>query len=347
MAPNTRENETIYDEVEHKLEKLVPPQAGPWNYKIVYLNLLTFSYWLIAGAYGLYLCFTSAKWATIIFEFILFFFAEMGITAGAHRLWTHKSYKAKLPLEIFLMVLNSVAFQNTATDWVRDHRLHHKYSDTDADPHNAARGLFFSHVGWLLVRKHDEVKKRGKFTDMSDIYNNPVLKFQKKYAIPFIGAVCFILPTVIPMYFWGESLNNAWHICILRYAMNLNVTFSVNSLAHIWGNKPYDKDIKPAQNFGVTLATFGEGFHNYHHVFPWDYRTSELGDNKFNFTTKFINFFERIGLAYDLKTVSDDVIAQRAKRTGDGTHLWDCADKNNNDVVQTKAQIDTLCTKHE
>lgn len=106
--------------------------------------------------------------------------SEIGITAGAHRLWTHKAYKAKLPLQIILMLMNSVAFQNTAISWVRDHRLHHKFSDTDADPHNANRGFFFSHMGWLLVKKHPEVLKKGKQIDMSDIESNPVLVFQKK-----------------------------------------------------------------------------------------------------------------------------------------------------------------------
>lgn len=105
---------------------------------------------------------------------------ELGVTAGAHRLWSHKSYKAKLPLQIILMVLNSIAFQNSAIDWIRNHRTHHKYSDTDADPHNASRGFFYSHIGWLLVKKHPETIRRGKTVDLSDIYNNPVLRFQKK-----------------------------------------------------------------------------------------------------------------------------------------------------------------------
>lgn len=116
----------------------------------------------------------------IFIGFLLLVLAEIGITAGAHRLWAHKTYKAKLPLQILLMLMNSIAFQNTAIDWARDHRLHHKYSDTDADPHNANRGFFYSHVGWLLVKKHPEVKKRGKDIDCSDIYGNPVLQFQKK-----------------------------------------------------------------------------------------------------------------------------------------------------------------------
>ncbi|XP_075975293.1 acyl-CoA Delta(11) desaturase-like [Anticarsia gemmatalis] len=307
---------------------ILKPQAAPRKYDIVYQNLITFGYWHLAAIYGLYLCFTELKWATMAFGFLLFVAAEIGITAGAHRLWAHKTYKAKLPLEILLMIMNSIAFQNTATDWVRDHRLHHKYCDTDADPHNATRGMFYSHVGWLLVRKHPDVKGRGKTIEMSDIYNNPVLRFQKKYAIPFIGMVCFGLPTFIPVYCWGESWSNAWHLNMLRYVLNLNVTFMVNSVAHIYGNKPYDKSIQAAQNLLVSASTFGEGFHNYHHVFPWDYRAAELGNNCLNLTTKFIDFFAAIGWAYDLKAVSQEMIEKRAKRTGDGTNLWGWEDKD-------------------
>ncbi|CAH2100649.1 unnamed protein product [Euphydryas editha] len=227
-----------------------------------------------------------------------------------------------MPLQIILMVMNTFAFQNTIVHWVRDHRMHHKYSDTDADPHNPTRGVFYSHMGWLLVRKNEEVKKRGKFIDMSDIYSNPVLMFQKKYAIPFVGTVCFLLPTVIPMYFFGESLNTAWHVTILRYISLIHATLLINSVAHLYGTKPYDKTIKPTQNLLVSLIAFGEGFHNYHHVFPWDYRTAELGNNALNSTTWFIDFFAWLGWAYDLKTASDDLVQSRLKRTGDGNNTW-------------------------
>ncbi|VVC86810.1 unnamed protein product [Leptidea sinapis] len=321
MAPKQSSEETV-EETSEDLVKPVPGQWTPRKYHIVYRNLLTFGYGHITACYGLYLAVTEATWSTLFFNWVIYVTASIGVTAGAHRLWTHRAYKAKLPLQILLMVMNTLAFQNTVTDWVRDHRLHHRYSDTDADPHNASRGFFYSHVGWLLVRKHDEVKKRGRQTDMSDIRANPVLRFQKKYAVPFIGTVCFLLPTVIPVYFWGETLKVAWHLAILRYIMNLHGTFLVNSAAHIWGMKPYEKNIKPAQNLAVSFITFGEGFHNYHHTYPWDYRTAELGNNMLNMTTLFIDFFGWIGWAYDMKTVDDEIIRSRAKRTGDGTNSW-------------------------
>ncbi|KPJ02273.1 Acyl-CoA Delta(11) desaturase [Papilio xuthus] len=311
MAPDVSSVEVI--EREPEFEKLVAPQAAPRKYQIVYRNILTFGY---------------AHLTALLYPL------RISITAGAHRLWTHRAYKAKLPLQIILVVLNSLAFQNTAIDWVRDHRLHHRYSDTDADPHNATRGFFYSHIGWLLVRKHEEVKRRGKFIDMSDIYANPVLCFQRKYAIPFIGTICFVLPTIIPMYFFGESLKTAWCIAVLRYVLNLHIAFLVNSAAHIWGNKPYDRTIKPVQSLPVSFVAFGEGFHNYHHVFPWDYRTAELGNNYLNLTTIFIDFFAKIGWAYDLKSVNDDMIKSRSDRTGDGTNMWGFGDKKNCDKFE-------------
>lgn len=130
------------------------------------------------------------------------------------------------------------------------------------------------------------------------------------------------------MYFFGETLNTAWNIAMLRYVLNLHITFLVNSAAHLWGNKPYDKTIKPAQNLSVSFISFGEGFHNYHHVFPWDYRTAELGNNWLNLTTRFIDFFAWIGWAYDMKTVPDGLVEARVKRTGDGTNSWGMGEKH-------------------
>ncbi|KAI8441356.1 hypothetical protein MSG28_014973 [Choristoneura fumiferana] len=156
-------------------------------------------------------------------------------------------------------------------------KLHHKYSDTDADPHNATRGFFYSHIGWLLVVKHPEVRKRGQAIDVSDLLRNPVLTFQRKHVIPLLTLVCYVIPTVIPMYFWGETFTNAWHIMMLRFCIGLNFVSLINSAAHTFGNRPYDKNIMPTQNMGVTLATLGEGFHNYHHVFPLITKQQNLG----------------------------------------------------------------------
>lgn len=252
-----------------------------------------------------------------------------GITAGAHRLWSHRSYKAKWPLRLILTFCNTLAFEDSAIDWARDHRVHHKYSETDADPHNAKRGFFFSHVGWLLCRKHPDVKEKGKQIDMSDLWADPILKYQKKYYLILMPLICFVMPTLVPIYFWGETFKNAFFVNLFRYAFTLNASWLVNSAAHMWGQKPYDRFISPTENLMVSVFALGEGWHNYHHTFPWDYKTSELGKYSVNFSTAFIDFFAKIGWAYDLKTVSEEMIKKRVERTGDGSHeIWGWGDKD-------------------
>uniref|UniRef100_A0A1E1W9U1 Fatty acid desaturase domain-containing protein n=1 Tax=Pectinophora gossypiella TaxID=13191 RepID=A0A1E1W9U1_PECGO len=164
---------------------------------------------------------------------------------------------------------------------------------------------------------------------MSDLWADPILRFQKKYYMILMPLACFILPAVIPT-LWGESLWNGFFVCsIFRYVYVLNVTWLVNSAAHMFGNKPYDHNISPVENKSVALVVLGEGFHNYHHTFPWDYKTAELGGYSLNITKMFIDAMAKIGLAYDLKTVSHDIIEKRVKRTGDGSHdVWGWDDKD-------------------
>ncbi|XP_050346627.1 acyl-CoA Delta-9 desaturase-like [Nymphalis io] len=299
---------------------IVPPSAEKRKWEIVWRNVILFVFLHVGGVYGAYLFLTKAMWTTRLFAVILYLCSGLGITAGAHRLWAHKSYKAKLPLRIMLTIFNTIAFQDSVLDWARDHRMHHKYSETDADPHNATRGFFFSHVGWLLVRKHRQIKEKGNTIDMSDLWADPILRFQKKYYLILMPLACFILPTYIPT-LWGESLWNGYFVCaIFRYVWVLNVTWLVNSAAHLWGSKPYDRNINPVEIKPVSFVVLGEGFHNYHHTFPWDYKTAELGEYSLNLSKLFIDTMSLIGWAYDLKTVSTDVIMKRVKRTGDGSH---------------------------
>lgn len=96
-------------------------------------------------------------------------------------------------------------------------------------------------------------------------------------------------------------------------------------------NYLFSRTINPSENVGVALFALGEGWHNYHHVFPWDYKTAELGNYRLNFTTGFIDFCSRIGLAYDLKTVPVEMVQRRVERTGDGSHeVWGWGDRDMN-----------------
>lgn len=296
--------------------------------QIVWRNVIWFIILHAGALYGMFLI----PWLhpyTWIWTIVSYTWGAWGVTAGAHRLWAHRSYKAKMPLRILLAIWNSMAFQNDVIEWSRDHRMHHKFSETNADPHNAARGFFFAHCGWLMCRKHPAVKAKGNQIDLSDLLNDPVLKVQRKYYLLSVALFCFAFPAVVPWYFWGESGWNAYFTCSLfRYALSLNFTWCVNSVAHMWGNKPFDKHINPVENPLVVFGAVGEGFHNYHHTFPFDYATSELGGS-WNMTTMFIDSMAWIGQAYDRKRVSNDAIAKRKLRTGDGTKFFGYGQKAN------------------
>lgn len=293
-------------------KKAKPPMRMVWR------NIILMGALHLAAVYALTLA-PSAKALTWLWAGFCFLLSALGVTAGAHRLWSHRSYTAATPLRVFLAIANSMAFQNHIYEWARDHRVHHKFSETDADPHNATRGFFFSHVGWLMVRKHPDVIEKGKKLDLTDLKADPVVMFQKKYYKPSVVLLCFVLPTFVPWYFWEETFWTSYFLAaILRYTLVLNATWLVNSAAHMFGNKPYDVTINPRENRFVAFGAIGEGFHNYHHTFPYDYSTSEYGWRG-NITTCFINISRWLGLASNCKVASHEVILARRRRTGDSS----------------------------
>ncbi|ODN04089.1 Acyl-CoA Delta(11) desaturase [Orchesella cincta] len=202
----------------------------------------------------------------------------------------------------------------------RDHRLHHKYSETDADPHNISRGIFFTHIGWTMIKEHPQVTEKEKTIDFSDLHNDPVVAFQHKYFRIFDLILYHAMPILIPYYLWLPSLYMCVCVNYLRFVISYNTSSLGNSVAHTWTRKPYQKDIGPSDVTWLSLLIVGEGWHNFHHVFPWDYRSTDIGLYVCNLATAFIDLMAKIGWAYDLKTVPDQVIRRRAARTGDGSH---------------------------
>ncbi|KAK9878855.1 hypothetical protein WA026_003689 [Henosepilachna vigintioctopunctata] len=317
------ESSTAVCDHSHTKKKILPSEIGTdysFKRKIVWKNVFAFVVLHLGALYGLYLGFFEAKWLTIVFVWFLIFATGEGITAGAHRLYSHKSYKATLPLRVVLLILQTIAGQNCMYIWARDHRQHHKYSDTDADPHNANRGFFFSHMGWLMSKKHPMVIAKGKTIDMSDLEADALVMFQKKYYNPLYFFLALVFPVYLPVYLWNETAWTALFTCyFLRYVALLHITWTVNSIAHYYGTKPFDMNIVAVESKIVSLWAGGEGWHNYHHTFPWDYKASEFAA-PLNATTTLIDIMAYFGLAYDMREASISMIQKRIKRTGDGSH---------------------------
>lgn len=137
-----------------------------------------------------------------------------------------------------LMIFHTQAFQEPIIKWVKEHRVHHKYTDTDADPYNALRGFWFSHYGWIITKRTPEFKEALKKLDFSDLYQDPIVTFQKQHFLKLVAVLTFIIPTFVPVYFWGESIRNAFFFCACtNWVCIMNTSFSINSFAHILGHK--------------------------------------------------------------------------------------------------------------
>jgi stearoyl-CoA desaturase (delta-9 desaturase) len=176
---------------------------------------------------------------------------------------------------------------------------------TDADPHNATRGFFFAHVGWLLIKKHPDIVAAGKKLTFDDLANDSTVTFQKVADPWFALFMCFVFPGLVCT-LWGDSFwNGYWVAGSLRYVFLLHCTWLVNSAAHLYGEHPYDPKSWPAENPLVAFASMGEGWHNWHHKYPFDYSASEFGASKqFNPTRMFIDTCVLLGLASDCKTAT-------------------------------------------
>ncbi len=213
------------------------------------------------------------------------------------------------------MLANSIANQGSIYHWSRDHRVHHKHSETNGDPHNATRGFFFAHVGWLFVKKHPDVIAAGKKLTFDDLEEDATVMLQKKLDPWGSLFMCYVFPALVAM-LWGEQFwLGFWVAGALRYVYVLHCTWLVNSAAHFFGERPYDPNINPAENPLVAVFAVGEGWHNWHHKYPYDYAASEFGWSKqYNPTKVFIDVCVKLGLASNLKRATGAWSKLKAQR---------------------------------
>lgn len=291
----------------------------PFKTEIIWENVLLMLVLHIGAIYGLVFGLLYAKWQTVLWTYLLHAGSAVGVIAGAHRLWSHRAYKANLPLRIMLMLLQTMALQRDIYEWCRDHRVHHRYSETDADPHNSKRGYFFAHIGWLLSRKHPQVIEKGSKIDLTDLMADPVVRYQRLFYVPLVAICWAAIPTFVPCRYWNEDVILSFFFCVMyRFVHVLHCSFMVNSSAHMYGMGPYDKSISPREGPNVRYLTYGEGYHNYHHAFPWDYSASELGwERNFNPSTLVIDCFAWLGWAWDRRKATENMVESRKQRIGD------------------------------
>jgi stearoyl-CoA desaturase (Delta-9 desaturase) len=246
--------------------------------------------------FGIVHGYTGLDW--ILFG-ILYGVTGLGITVGYHRLISHRSFACSNSVKIALLIAGGWAFQNSALKWSADHVRHHAKVDQEEDPYNASKGFWYSHVLWLFLKDPYATDKYA-----AQFRKDPLVVWQDKYYSPILISG-FALP------FLAGFLHGGWMGglgCFLlagvgRSFLVLNSTFCINSICHLWGDQPNGTENSSRDSWWISLITFGEGYHNYHHAYPRDYRN---GPKWFNFDpSKWLIFgLSSVGFASNLVRVN-------------------------------------------
>ncbi|KAI0790362.1 delta9-fatty acid desaturase [Abortiporus biennis] len=243
------------------------------------------------------------RWETFVWSIVYYFITGLGITAGYHRLWAHRSYNASKPLQYFLCLAGSGAVEGSIKWWSRGHRAHHRYTDTELDPYNAHKGFWWSHVGWMILKP----RRKPGVADVSDLSKSEVVRWQHRWYIWLILICGFLFPTVVAGLGWGDWLGGFVFAGAARLTFVHHSTFCVNSLAHWLGERPFDDKHTPRDHMITALVTVGEGYHNFHHQFPMDYRNA-IKWYQYDPTKWFIWTMSSLGLASHLKQFPDNEV---------------------------------------
>jgi stearoyl-CoA desaturase (Delta-9 desaturase) len=229
----------------------------------------------------------------------------LSITLGYHRLFSHLTFRAKWPVKLFTLVFGAGAFEGSALVWSADHRRHHKFTDDEDDPHDISKGFFHAHIGWLLFRMGPDTP----LTWVRDLQKDRLAVWQHKYYLPLAVSVGFGLPLLAGL-LWGGWISALGAVLIAgaaRIVFVHHMTFCINSLCHWIGNRPYSSKCTARDSLVMAFFTFGEGYHNFHHEFQYDYRNG-VKPWQFDPTKWTIWLLQKVGLADKLRKVPEEVI---------------------------------------
>lgn len=241
----------------------------------------------------------------------------LGITVGFHRYFTHKSFEAPRAVQATLGALGSMAVEGPLLTWAATHRLHHQHSDRDADPHSPhthgegftgfIKGLVHSHFGWLFMKEPENLAKYAP-----DLAKDPLVRFFDRTFVWWM-LLGLVLPAVVgglvTMSWSGVGLGFLWG-GLARVFFVHHVTWSVNSVCHLWGSRPFRSHDHSRNNALFGILAFGEGWHNNHHAFPASARHG-LRAWQFDLSYLVIRALGLVGLAWDIRVPTAD--RQKAK----------------------------------
>ncbi len=219
-----------------------------------------------APLWGILVGFSGWTWLAAGLIWLL---SGLSITAGYHRLWSHRSYRAAWPLRLFLVIFGTFALQNSVLVWCARHRFHHRFvDDVERDPHSIKTGFWHAHIGWMLRRwSSSEVD----FEQVWDLERDPLLSWQHRHYWLLTWLFNLGVPIVLGLLV-GDVIGMVLLAGAVRLVVSQHCTFFINSMAHTWGKRRHSDENTSRDNGWLALLTWGEGYHNFHHAFQADYR---------------------------------------------------------------------------
>ena len=274
------------------------PEGG--NPRINWVNLLFLTATPLLALIGIPLYLAAHPFSGMNLLFLVLFYVATGlsITAGYHRLFAHRSYESGTLVRLFFLTFGAAAFQNSALKWSADHRLHHRFVDSLKDPYSIQKGFFYAHIGWIFFK--DDVYD---FEPLKDISSDPLVRWQHRFYFP----IAVIAGLIFPMgagWVIGDTWGGLLWGGIVRIVLVHHSTFLINSLSHYIGRQPYSVENSSRDNFFTAFLTFGEGYHNYHHQFQFDYRNG-IHWYQWDPTKWIIKTLELVRCAKKLRKASD------------------------------------------
>ena len=243
------------------------PEVAPVNWAVTAVLGLTFLAAItVVPWYGIVHGYNGWSW---LFFAIFLVLNGIGIGSGYHRLWSHRTYEAHPLLRAFLAVMGGMALQNSIIVWSARHRVHHRdVDDNDKDPYSIGRGFWFAHIGWMLK---DYPSGEVDYSLVRDLEKDPIAAWQHRWYWTLVWVTNLAMPLLLG-WLTGDMLGMFLLAGVLRLVLSHHVTFFINSLAHMWGRQPYTDENSARDQHFLALITYGEGYHNYHHMFQSDYR---------------------------------------------------------------------------
>jgi stearoyl-CoA desaturase (Delta-9 desaturase) len=261
---------------------------------------------LTVTALPVYLWFFGFDWFHFGMFFVMFILTGFSITAGYHRFFAHKTFEARWPLRLMVLIFGAAAFENSVLMWTSDHRRHHKHTDHDDDPYNIQKGFFHAHMGWILFKLNAE----PPLDNVPDLERDALVRWQHRYVHLLAVVVGFVLPTLAGFLYnsWIGALGGFLIGGTARIVATQHTTFFINSACHCMGRQPYSTRCSARDSFFLALFTLGEGYHNYHHEFQQDYRNG-VKPWQWDPTKWLIWVLSKLGITSRLRRVAPEKIA--------------------------------------